>query len=94
MDFYNSTSEGDKNLFLAVGTEGGNVSILELKVDVEGEGSVSVASTIKVRSELWLPKAVTQLAWRPVGESEGGEKTRELAIAGEDGSLRIYAFGV
>jgi elongator complex protein 2 len=30
-----------------------------------------------------------QLAWRPARE---GQKGRELAIAGEDGSLRIYAF--
>ncbi|KAM7184830.1 Elongator complex protein 2 [Rhypophila sp. PSN 637] len=87
-------------LFLAVGTEGGKLSVLQLGVD-SADGSVSVTKTINVRRELWLPKAVTQLAWRPVektkgvGSDEGPDKSRrgdELGIAGEDGSLRIYEF--
>lgn len=42
------------------------------------------------RSRLCLPKAVLQLAWRPVEEGEGERDTYDLAIAGEDSSLRIY----
>jgi elongator complex protein 2 len=78
------TAEG--LLLLAVGTEAGRLMVLSLKV--EG-GEVEVVSTLRVPPELCLPKAVMQLAWRPARE---GQKGRELAIAGEDGSLRIYAF--
>lgn len=41
---------------------------------------------------LCLPKAVLQLAWRPVREEENdeGRDRFDLAIAGEDSSLRIY----
>lgn len=38
-----------------------------------------------------LPKAVLQLAWRPVPR-EGTDRAYEVAIAGEDSSLRVYAF--
>jgi elongator complex protein 2 len=71
---------------LAVGTEAGKVLVLILRVN---GGEVEVVSTLAVRPELCLPKAVLQLAWRPAREGQTG---RELAIAGEDGSLRIYAF--
>ncbi|KAK4104961.1 WD40 repeat-like protein [Parathielavia hyrcaniae] len=73
-------------LLLAVGTEAGKLLVLTLKV--EG-AAVEVVSTLAVRSELCLSKAVLQLAWRPTRE---GQSARELAIAGEDGSLRIYSF--
>ncbi|KAK0636189.1 WD40-repeat-containing domain protein [Bombardia bombarda] len=95
LDFAPAPTAGGK-LLLAVGTEAGKLVVLSVEV---GEGGrVAIASTIEVRSELWLPKAVTQLAWRPVdrgtkGADEGTEG-RELAVAGEDGSLRIYSFSV
>jgi elongator complex protein 2 len=73
-------------LLLAVGTEGGKVSVLTLKVN---DSEVEVVSTLTVSRALALPRAVLQLAWRPTRE---GRKGRELAIAGEDGSLRIYSF--
>ncbi|KAH6840837.1 WD40-repeat-containing domain protein [Chaetomium sp. MPI-CAGE-AT-0009] len=73
-------------LLLAVGTEGGKVSVLTLKAK---DGEIEVVSTLNVGPALLLPKAVLQLAWRPTRE---GRKGRELAIAGEDGSLRIYSF--
>lgn len=38
---------------------------------------------------LCLPKAVLQLSWRPSVE-ERDENDSELAIAGDDSSLRIY----
>ncbi|KAJ4302243.1 Elongator subunit elp2 [Collariella sp. IMI 366227] len=77
---------GDGLMLLAVGTESGKVLVLSLKV---AGGEVEVVSTVAVRPELCLPKAVMQLAWRPTRE---GQQGRELAIAGEDGSLRVYAF--
>ncbi|KAK3308066.1 WD40-repeat-containing domain protein [Chaetomium strumarium] len=73
-------------LLLAVGTEAGKLLVLSLKV--EGR-EVDVVSTMSVRPELCLPKAVMQLAWRPARE---GQQGRDLAVAGEDGSLRIYSF--
>lgn len=39
-----------------------------------------------------LPKAVLQLAWRPAAR-EGAARAYEIAVAGEDSSLRVYAFG-
>jgi hypothetical protein len=42
-------------------------------------------------SSYCLPKAVHQLAWRPVAR-DGTDRPYELAIAGEDSSLRVYAF--
>ncbi|KAK4241458.1 Elongator complex protein 2 [Achaetomium macrosporum] len=85
LDFVHElTKEG--LLLLAVGTEAGRLLVLSLKV--EG-GEVDVVSTLTVSPQLCLPKAVMQLAWRPTRE---GQQGRELAIAGEDGSLRIYSF--
>ncbi|KXX77568.1 Elongator complex protein 2 [Madurella mycetomatis] len=78
----------DGLLLLAVGTEAGKLLVLSLKV--EG-GEAAVVSALTVASELCLPKAVMQLAWRPAKE---GQEGRELAIAGEDGSLRIYRFAM
>lgn len=39
-------------------------------------------------SSFLLPKAVLQLAWRPVAR----DGVFEIAVAGEDSSLRINAF--
>ncbi|KAK0720860.1 WD40-repeat-containing domain protein [Lasiosphaeris hirsuta] len=82
----------DGRLLLTIGTEAGKLVVLALSVD---EGNVAVAETISVKSELWLPKAVLQLAWRPLRDYDVQEECgRELALAGEDGSLRIYSFSV
>lgn len=42
-------------------------------------------------NRLILPKTVLQLAWRPVHTIEH-ETKYELAVAGEDSSLRLYGF--
>lgn len=42
-------------------------------------------------NRLILPKTVLQLAWRPVSKDEE-EAKYELAVAGEDSSLRLYSF--
>ena len=94
LDFLPAPSE-DGHLVLAVGTEGGKLTVLRLKVDGD---QVVVASTLQVAPELCLSKPVLQLAWRPLPrKSETSADTvdtvgRELAIAGEDGTLRIYSF--
>jgi elongator complex protein 2 len=78
----------DGALILALGTEGGKLSVVSLKV---GEEGIDVAGTLVVEDRLCLPKAVLQLAWRPIErETEGNAVSHELAIAGEDSSLRIY----
>ncbi|KAK3359197.1 WD40-repeat-containing domain protein [Lasiosphaeria hispida] len=82
----------DGRLLLAVGTEAGRLVVLGLSID---GGEVTIAAAISVKPELWLPKAVLQLAWRPLRDNDVQEgRGRELAVAGEDGSLRIYSFSV
>jgi len=92
LDFVPEFTE-DGLILLAVGTEAGRLLVVSLKVvsGEEGKGDVEIVSTLNVPAKLCLPKAVMQLAWRPRRERQKG---RELAIAGEDGSLRIYRFGL
>ncbi|KAB5563216.1 WD repeat domain-containing protein [Coniochaeta sp. 2T2.1] len=78
----------DGAVVLAVGTEGGRIAVVRLAVGEE-EG-VEVRGLETVGDRLCLPKAVLQLAWRPI-ETEGkGDGACDLAVAGEDSSLRIY----
>lgn len=51
-------------------------------------GNISAGHTDSIIS-LSLPKTVRQLAWRPYVE-EQGKNDFELAVAGDDSSLRIY----
>ncbi|KAK4168055.1 Elongator complex protein 2 [Cladorrhinum sp. PSN259] len=81
----------DGNVVLAVGTEAGKLLVLTIKVT---EAAVEVIDTLVLKKEQWLPKAVLQLAWRPKREGQEGQEERELAIAGEDASVRIYSFKV
>ncbi|KAK3392006.1 WD40-repeat-containing domain protein [Sordaria brevicollis] len=83
--------DGSSTYLLAVGTESGKLLVLGVKVSADGS-EVSVAETFKVAEQLCLPKAVMQLAWRPRVRKgdENEQQPRELAIAGEDGALRIY----
>ncbi|KAI8630128.1 WD40-repeat-containing domain protein [Xylariaceae sp. FL1651] len=71
----------DRNFLLAVGTEAGKISVYSID-----SVSLVVLSSITLRPELSLAKSVLQLAWRPRAESN------ELAVAGDDSSLRIYSF--
>ncbi|KAM0324051.1 hypothetical protein ACHAQA_008239 [Verticillium albo-atrum] len=71
-------------LVLAVGTESGKVSIYSLDAT-----SFQVSSSTPLPEHLCLPTTVLQLAWRP---AEDGSEQHQLAIAGEDSSLRIYRF--
>ncbi|KAI1738474.1 WD40-repeat-containing domain protein [Xylaria scruposa] len=69
----------DGQFVLAVGTEAGKISIHSLDPT-----SLTVSSNFTLRPELCLAKPVLQLAWRPRTD------TIELAIAGDDSSLRVY----
>ncbi|GFP55328.1 elongator complex protein 2 [Trichoderma asperellum] len=71
---------------LAVGTESGRVSLCTVAED--GSSILELPTS----PELILPKTVLQLAWRPVSRDEK-EARYELAVAGEDSSLRLYGFG-
>ncbi|KAM0287410.1 hypothetical protein ACHAQH_000360 [Verticillium albo-atrum] len=71
-------------LVLAVGTESGKVSIHILDA-----ASFQVVNSTPLPEHLCLPTTVLQLAWRP---AQDGSEKHQLAIAGEDSSLRIYRF--
>ncbi|KAK0739802.1 WD40-repeat-containing domain protein [Apiosordaria backusii] len=87
VDFLPELIEEGGKMVLAVGTEAGRVMVVTLCV--REESKVEVVKKAVLERQLWLPGAVVQLAWRP-RTAELEEKKRELAIAGEDGSLRIY----
>ncbi|OAA61696.1 RNA polymerase 2 elongator [Niveomyces insectorum RCEF 264] len=79
-------------LTLAIGTEGGRLAIVSLD-----RGTFAVSSLLALDTRFCLPKAVLQLAWRPAQDetAEGGEPSTgsvDLAVAGEDASLRVYRF--
>ncbi|KAK0652242.1 RNA polymerase II elongator-like protein [Cercophora newfieldiana] len=88
LDFWEGV-RGDGTMLLAVGTEAGRLLVLGVKVGEDGQ--VVETERVVLKEELWLPRAVMQLAWRPV---RGGVDEKELAVAGEDGSLRIYALSL
>lgn len=69
----------DGRFVLAVGTEAGKISLHSLDAT-----TLAVSSSFALRPELCLTKPVLQLAWRP------RTNTNELAVAGDDGSLRVY----
>ncbi|KAJ4311544.1 Elongator subunit elp2 [Fusarium piperis] len=70
---------------LAVGTELGRLNLYLIKED--GTDAVEKPAC----EAFCLPKAVLQLAFRPAAR-EGSDRAYELAIAGEDSSVRVYAF--
>ncbi|KAI0514404.1 WD40-repeat-containing domain protein [Xylaria bambusicola] len=69
----------DGRFVLAVGTEIGKISI-----HILDPRSLTAVSSFTLRAELCLAKPVLQLSWRPQTDSS------ELAVAGDDSSLRIY----
>ncbi|KAH7033131.1 WD40-repeat-containing domain protein [Microdochium trichocladiopsis] len=92
IDFLPHASSSN-HFILAVGTEAGNITVHRID-----SASLSVAASIEVPAGLCLAKAVLQLSWRP-GSPSGAEtgqettsKREELAVAGDDGSLRVYSF--
>jgi elongator complex protein 2 len=92
LDFLPRTTQQGR-LALAVGTEAGYISVLLLKMEPD---AVDVVSTLHVKSEFCPQRPILQLAWRPVQTSavKGKDENQgcDLAIASEDGTLRIYCF--
>ncbi|KAJ6782594.1 hypothetical protein PWT90_08444 [Aphanocladium album] len=82
VDFLSRTVE-DKYV-LAFGTENGAIGTYLLSVDGAEAREQPLPATMH------LPKTVLQLAWRPSQTSDAA--TAELAVSGEDSSLRLYAF--
>ncbi|EPE04238.1 rna polymerase ii elongator subunit [Ophiostoma piceae UAMH 11346] len=77
---------------LGIGTEAGRLSVVSLDAK-----TLAVSSVLVVDAGLCLPQAVLQLAWRPrhvkAAEAEGttsDETAVDLAVAGDDSSLRVY----
>ncbi|KAF9881180.1 hypothetical protein CkaCkLH20_01330 [Colletotrichum karsti] len=83
VDFLGRPGAGGE-LVLAAGTESGKISLCTLAPE-----TFQSAGTLQLAPHLCLPKPVAQLSWRPSNDSDAGD---ELAIAGEDSSLRIYSF--
>lgn len=82
VDFLPRTVGG--KYLLAFGTETGVVGTYAVSADGTETKELPLAA------DKHLPKTVLQLAWRP---SQGAKTDAvELAVAGEDASLRLYAF--
>lgn len=78
----------DKYMVLAAGTETGSINILFFHVDKSPGAAFLRFSSSETLSSPSLPKSVRQLAWRPC-EDDHEKNDAELAIAGDDSSLRI-----
>lgn len=83
-----TTTTATPTFTLAVGTEAGRLSVVSLDAS-----TLAVTAVIALDARLHLPRAVLQLAWRPPTSTPKGEADitcADLAIAGEDASLRVY----
>ncbi|KAK1760479.1 Elongator complex protein 2 [Echria macrotheca] len=83
LDFWPDITPGG-GLVLATGSERGKLAVLYLKLDDAGTVTVEGVTAPETEQDT-LHKEIMQLAWRPARD---GEKT--LALAGGDGSVRIY----
>ncbi|KKA26914.1 hypothetical protein TD95_002133 [Thielaviopsis punctulata] len=77
-----------KKQVLAVGTETGKISVVILSI---GEKVEEVSNTA-LATEFCLPKPVMQLSWKPTASTSAEASEVLLGVAGEDSTLRIYAF--
>ncbi|KAK6510722.1 hypothetical protein TWF506_009825 [Arthrobotrys conoides] len=84
LDWVVDLDEG-RFVVLAVGLESGAWSVYKAKVK-EGGGIEGWVQWIEVDGYITPAKAITQIAWKPSGESKGFE----VAISSEDCSVRIY----
>ncbi|KAL1854787.1 Elongator subunit elp2 [Diaporthe australafricana] len=78
-----------KYAVLAVGTEKGHVRTYLWNILEGSEGPFSPKPSSEQMTLLELAKPIRQLAWRP-----GQQEKEELAVAGEDGSVRICSIDV
>ncbi|PMB67808.1 Elongator complex protein 2 [Beauveria bassiana] len=84
VDFLPRAVGGQDRYVLAFGTETGRVGTYLVSADG------AEATEQPLPAHMHLPKTVLQLAWRPW--QQGSSATAELAVAGEDSSLRLYTF--
>ncbi|EGC48310.1 RNA polymerase II 90 kDa subunit [Histoplasma capsulatum var. duboisii H88] len=77
---------GGDRIYLAVGLDTGRISVHALAIDGLGEAQEVIALPA-----LECPsRAITQVAWRPVGvEGKEVNEVYELALASEDSSVRV-----
>ncbi|ERS95723.1 hypothetical protein HMPREF1624_07798 [Sporothrix schenckii ATCC 58251] len=88
-----TATSSTSTLTLAIGTEAGRLSIVSLDAH-----TLAVTAAVAFDATLCLPRAVLQLAWRPPtttssidsGSETNAETGADLAVAGEDASLRVY----
>ncbi|KAH6652210.1 WD40-repeat-containing domain protein [Truncatella angustata] len=80
VDFLSCKDENGRFL-LASGNEEGRIAIHT--IDSE---TLTVLSSVALDPNLGLARAVAQLSWRP------NSAAKDLAIAGEDSSLRVYSY--
>ncbi|KAH9432481.1 hypothetical protein MCOR02_007176 [Pyricularia oryzae] len=77
-----SAKDQEASIVLAVGTEGGDITIYAID-----SKTWSLISEQVLEQHLCSSKSILQLTWRPVGSSQDADA--QLAIACEDSSLRI-----
>ncbi|CAK7205960.1 Elongator subunit elp2 [Sporothrix eucalyptigena] len=80
-----TTKTTTPQLVLAVGTESGRLAVLTLDA-----ATLKVNSRQDIGSGALLSEAVLQLAWRPKTADDTADA--DLAIAGDDGSLRVFRY--
>ncbi|CAK7268999.1 Elongator subunit elp2 [Sporothrix epigloea] len=85
-----STAPNIPQLVLAVGTESGRLAVFKLD---------AATLAISDRQEFGLGDAllsgpVRQLAWRPKTDEQDDGAHADLAVAGEDGTLRVYRYEI
>jgi WD40 repeat protein len=83
-----SSSSGDNCSVLAVGEDDGSISLHVVSCTLDG---IQLGESIEVDSRFCPSKTVHRLAWRPqaVPETVVDGRTHQLAVASDDGSVRI-----
>lgn len=77
---------GDNGSILAVGEDDGSISLHRIRCTTENP---EILESIEVDRRFCPSKTVHRLAWRPVPENAEDNRGCQLAVASEDGSVRI-----
>ncbi|EXJ80374.1 hypothetical protein A1O1_08518 [Capronia coronata CBS 617.96] len=77
---------GNGRSVLAVGEDDGRISLHLVNCTQDG---LEVGASLEVDSWFCPSKTVHRLAWRPISDPGEDDRTGQLAIASEDGSVRI-----
>ncbi|PQE21585.1 hypothetical protein CJF32_00004258 [Rutstroemia sp. NJR-2017a WRK4] len=87
IDFLDTVVDGA--IYLAVGTEMGRFRVY--RAQLEGESVSCSEVELGAGPHSHPSKAITQLSWKPSAKDEEQNSTKQLAIASEDSSLRVYS---